>query len=405
MSGSTDRNGGMAEDGAESAEAFWPAVWSLMMGVCGLITAEFLPAGLLTPIARDLSTSEALAGQAVTATAIVSFFAALLTSTVTRGMDRRRVLLGCSALLIASDLLVAASPDLRMLLVARALLGIALGGFWSMAAAVTIRLVPQESAPRALSVVFSGIAVASIVAVPMGSYAGEVFSWRASFLAAALFSGSVLSLQIATLPKLANAEVARRRSISDLLRRPGLGVGLACITLIYAGHFGAFTYIRPYLEEIAALEGSGIAVVLMAFGIANLAGTLVAGLLLERSMRVTLAVGPLFIGAATLGLGLVHDGMLATMVFVSAWGMAYGTMPVGWSTWIVRAVPDEAEVGGGLIVAAVQLAITAGAAGGGTLFAVIGVPGVFASGGALTLATLAFMLVRFFPTDGPCNSF
>jgi predicted MFS family arabinose efflux permease len=110
-------------------DAWWPAVWSLLLGVCALITAEFLPAGLLTPIAHDLDVSEALAGQAVTVTAVVSFFAALLAPTVTWHLDRRMVLFGFSALLVASDLLVADASELWAVLFARSLLGIALGGF------------------------------------------------------------------------------------------------------------------------------------------------------------------------------------------------------------------------------------------------------------------------------------
>ena len=123
--------------------ALWPAVWSLMLGVCSVITAEFLPAGLLTPIARDLGISEALAGQAVTMTAAVSFLSALFAATVTRSFTRRGVLIGSSAVIVASDLLLAAAPNLIVLLLARALLGLGLGAFWSMATAVTMRLVPS----------------------------------------------------------------------------------------------------------------------------------------------------------------------------------------------------------------------------------------------------------------------
>ncbi|HEX3984022.1 MAG TPA: MFS transporter, partial [Acidisoma sp.] len=153
-------------------KASWPAVFSLTLGVFSLVTAEFLPASLLTPMAASLRISEGMAGQAVTATAMVALVAALLAAVVTRGLDRRIVLMGFSVLLIASNLLVAAAPNLTLLLFARVLLGIALGGFWSMATAVAIRLVPPPMVPRALSILFSGVSVATIVAVPLGSYLG-----------------------------------------------------------------------------------------------------------------------------------------------------------------------------------------------------------------------------------------
>ena len=124
----------------EPKKAAWTAVFSLAMGVFGLLTAEYLPASLLTPMASDLHVSEALAGQAVTVTAVVALFAGLLVPGMTRRFDRRVVLLSFTGLMIASNLLVAFSSSLTILLTMRLLLGVALGGFWSMAAAVTMRL-------------------------------------------------------------------------------------------------------------------------------------------------------------------------------------------------------------------------------------------------------------------------
>ena len=382
---------------AEADRASWPAVWSLMLGVCSLVTAEFLPAGLLTPIARDLRVSEALAGQAVTATAIVSFFAALLTASATRRLDRRVVLVGFSVLLVASNLLVVAAAGLWVLLLARAILGIALGGFWSIAAAVTIRLVPASKVPRAMALVFSGISAATVVAVPFGSYLGGVYGWRVVFLLAAGLGIVALLLQAATVPRTASRGDARIGTLLEVLRRPSIGRGIACIVLIYSGHFGPFTYLRPFLETTGGIDNNGVALVLMVFGVANLVGTLLAGFLMGRSLHLTLALAPMLLGAATLGLAAWHGGLLLTTCLVASWGVAYGGIPVGWSTWVARAVPDQTESGGGLIVAAVQLAITAGSAGGGAVFASTGVNGVFAAAGILTLGT-SFALFASFVT-------
>jgi predicted MFS family arabinose efflux permease len=122
------------------------AVFSLAMRVFGLLTAKYLPASLLTPMAFDLGVSEALAGQAVTVTAIVAMVAGLVVPRLTRSFDRRVVLLAFTVLMIASNLLVALSSSLAVLLVMRLLLGVALGGYWSMAAAVAMRLVPASLA-------------------------------------------------------------------------------------------------------------------------------------------------------------------------------------------------------------------------------------------------------------------
>ncbi|MCQ8241767.1 MFS transporter [Rhizosaccharibacter radicis] len=375
--------------------ASWPAVLSLASGVFSLVTAEFLPASLLTPMARTLGISEALAGQAVTATACMAFVSGLLAATVTRGLDRRMVLMAFTALLILSDVMVAAAPGLEVLLLARVLLGVALGGFWSMATAITIRLVPEASVPRAMSVVFSGVSLATVVAVPVGSYLAGLYGWRAVFLLAALLGAVTLLVQATTLPRLPESGSAGLRTLVDVLRRPGIGLGMVCVLLVFGGHFGLFTYLRPFLENVGGAGVGGIALILMVFGIANFVGTLLAGFLLERSVRVTLALMPLLIAISGIGLAALHAGLPVEACLVALWGIGFGAIPVTWSTWLARAVPDQTESGGGLIVAAVQLAISLGAAGGGLIYALAGVVGVFAVAGSVLLATSALVFVGF----------
>nr|WP_321985817.1 MFS transporter [uncultured Lichenicoccus sp.] len=292
--------------GEVAGEAAWPAVFSLALGVFSLVTAEFLPASLLTPMAATFGASEALVGQAVTVTAAAALVAALVAAVVTRGLDRRLVLMGFSVLLVASNLLVALAPDLTVLLLARVLLGAALGGFWSMATAVAMRLVPPALLPRALSMIFSGVSIATIVAAPLGAWLGHLFGWRSVFLLAMAIGVVTLLFQAATLPRLASIGEARLRTLADVLLRPGIGLGILCCVLVFGGHFALFTFIRPYLEDVADLGIDTMALVLLGFGIANFAGTLIAGLLLERSLRLTLTLMPLVIGGAALALAGLH---------------------------------------------------------------------------------------------------
>ena len=368
-------------------EPAWFAVFSLALGVFSLVTAEFLPASLLTPMAATLGISEALVGQAVTVTAAAALVSALVAAVVTRGLDRRLVLMGFSVLLVASNLLVALAPDLTVLLMARLLLGVALGGFWSMATAVAMRLVPPPLVPRALSVIFSGVSLATIVAAPVGAWLGDLYGWRSVFLLAMGIGLVTLLFQMATLPRLASIGTGRLRTLGEVLVRPGIGLGMLCAVLVFGGHFALFTYIRPFLEDVAGVGIDTMALILLGFGIANFAGTLVAGLLLERSLRLTLTLMPLVIGVAGLALATLHAGVPVRALLMAFWGMAFGGVPVGWSTWLARAVPDEAESAGGLLVAAVQLAIASGAAAGGVVFGMTGAVGVFGAGGLVLLLT------------------
>ncbi|NYE23875.1 putative MFS family arabinose efflux permease [Pigmentiphaga litoralis] len=363
----------------------WTAVFSLAMGVFGLLTAEYLPASLLTPMAVDLDVSEALAGQAVTVTALVALFAGLLVPGLTRTIDRRVVLLGLSALMVISNLLVAASSSLAVLLLMRILLGIALGGFWSMAAAVAMRLVPLALLPRALAIIFSGIAVGTVVAVPLGSFMGGRYGWRSAFLAAAAVGIVTLAFQWLTLPRLSPTKATRLRSVLDVLRRPGIGVGMLGCVLVHTGHFALFTYIRPFLESTAGVGPDGLALLLLGFGLSNFLGTLLAGWLLHRSERATLVFMPALVGIAALGLVAFPAALTVQALLVALWGFAFGAVPVAWSNWVARAAPDQAESAGGMVVASVQSAIAAGAAAGGAMFSISGIAGVFVAGGVLML--------------------
>ena len=379
---------------APAQAAAWPAVFSLTLGVFSLVTAEFLPASLLTPMAASLGISEGVAGQAVTTTAMVAFAAALLASIVTRGLDRRMVLVGFTVLLIASNLLVATAPDMTLLLLGRVLLGIALGGFWSMAAAIAIRLVPPDLVPRALSILFSGVSVATIVAVPLGSFLGGLYGWRSVFFFAAFIGLATLLVQIAFLPRLAATGTARLGTLVNVLMRPGLRLGMALTVLVFGGHFMLFTYVRPFLEAFAGVGANGIALMLLGFGVANFAGTLLAGFVLERSLRLALTLPPLLIGLVGTAMAGLLLGLPAHAALVAIWGMAFGAIPVGWSTWAARTAPDETESAGGILVAAVQVAIAAGAAVGGLIYGLAGITGVFATGGVLLLLTTTLVATR-----------
>ncbi len=369
----------------------WGAVGAMTLGVFGLVTAEFLPASLLTPMAADLGISEGMAGQAVTATAAVAMVTSLLISAATRRIDRRRVLLAFSVLLIVSNLMVAFAPGLSWLLLGRVLLGAAIGGFWTMSAAVAMRLVPPALVPRALSMIFSGVSAATILAAPVGSYLGDIIGWRNVFLIATALGVVTLVTQVVTLPSLAPSGESRLRTLVEVLIRPGVGLGMLAAMLVFTGHFAFFTYIRPFLETVVA-GISVVSAILLGFGVANFLGTLLAGRMLERSLRLTLIVMPLLMGI--LGVSLVAPvNAVADAAMVVLWGLAFGAVPVAWSTWLTRTVPDQAESAGGLLVAAVQLAITIGAAAGGMLFDISGITGVFtASGVVLLLAGLIIVV-------------
>ncbi|TCR11902.1 MFS transporter [Sphingobacterium kitahiroshimense] len=386
-----------SNNGGPTAPA-WTAVFSLTMGVFGLLTSEYLPASLLTPMASELGVSEAVAGQTVTVTAVAALCSGLILPGLTRSLDRRWVLLAFSFLMVTSNLLVAFSSSLIVLLVMRTLLGVALGGFWAMAAAVAMRLVPAALVPRALSIIFSGIAVGTVVSVPLGSYLGGILGWRSAFYAAAVIGVITLVFQWFTLPRLRPQKTATSGTVSSILLRPGIAIGMVGCVLAHMGHYALFTYIRPFLESTISIGPNGLALMLLGFGVANFAGTLLAGKLLERSLRRTLVLMPMIVGIIALLLVMIPSSFVGHALLIAIWGMAFGGVPVAWSNWVARAVPDQAESAGGMVVAAVQGAIAAGAAAGGMLFNFTGIVGVFVAAGVSML--LAGLLIELWVKVG-----
>ena len=382
----------VAAESEADARPAWGAVLAMTLGVFGLVGAEFLPASLLTPMAADLRISEGMAGQAVTATAAVALVTSLLITVVTRKLDRRLVLIGLSVLLIFSNLLVAMASNLPMLLVGRVLLGMALGGFWTLSAATMMRLVPEAVVPKALSVMFLGVSAATVFAAPVGSYVGDIVGWRNVFLGAAVLGALALVVQLATLPSLPPRGHSRFGTLVEVLARPGVGFAMLAILLVFTGHFAFFTYIRPFLETVTGVGVEGVAAVLLGFGIATFFGNYLGAVLLERSMRFTLTIMPVVMGALALSLSTFGGSLAGEAAMVALWGLAFGAVPVAWTTWITRAVPDEAESAGGLFVAAINFAIATGAAAGGAMFDANGVTSVFvASGVVLFFAALTIV--------------
>ncbi|MFU0874102.1 MFS transporter [Kluyvera sichuanensis] len=382
----------VAESGSISpAKPAWRAVWALGLGVFGLITAEFLPASLLTPMAASLGVTEGVAGQTVTATALVALVTGLLITSATKSLDRRWVLMFFTLMQIVSSLLVAFAPSLQVLLLGRLLLGVAIGGFWAMSTATTMRLVPASDVPKALSIIFAGVSIATVVAAPLGSYLGSLIGWRNVFILCVVPGVLALLWQLWVLPSMRPENGGSLRTLLHVLRRPGMIGGLLATIFIFSGHFAFFTYLRPFLETVGRASVETISLILLGFGLANFIGTSIAGHLLARNLRLTLALVPF--GMGVLALLMVAFGHLALLdgLLVTLWGFAFGLVPVGWSTWLATTVPDEAESAGGLMVASIQLAISAGAAGGGLVFDLNGASGVFTVSGVLLVAAMVMV--------------
>jgi len=380
-------------DMTTSSPTRWAAVWATGLGVSSLTAAEMLPVSLLTPMGADLGITEGMAGQAVTATAIVALITSIFIAVGTRRLDRRTLLLWLSVIQIVSNLMVAFAPDLTVLLIGRMFLGFSLGGFWALSAALAMRLVPEQSVPKAFSIIFGGVSVATVAAAPIGSYLGSIIGWRGVFIAAAALAAAALIWQFISLPSMPPRGKARLATLFHVLKRPRIGLGMSAVVLLFAGHFAFFTYLRPFLETVTHATVNGVTLILLAFGIGSSIGTTASGWLLKTNLWLTLGLVPLIMSVLALSAAVFGGSAVVVTAIVTLWGFSFGTVPVGWSTWLTLVVPDEAESGGGLLVAAIQIAMTLGAAVGGFIFDASGIAVVFATSAAILLAATVVALV------------
>ena len=352
--------------------------------VAMLIASEFMPVSLLTPIAADLRSTEGLAGQAISVSGLFAVITSLFIATVAGRIDRRHVLMALTALMLASLLLIAQAPNFAVLMVARALLGITIGGFWSLATATVMRLVPEDRVPKALGVIYTGNAVATAFAAPIGSYLGGIIGWRGVFWALVPLVVANLVWQWMSLPAMPPQAANSVGKLVGLLKRRSVAFGMAGVMLTFAGAFSTFTYLRPFLETYTRVTVPQLSLLLLGLGLAGFVGTYAASALVGRHLYRLMAGLPMALGAATLALLAVGHKLSAVAAVMFAWGALNSAIPVAWATWLSKGIADEPESGGGLMVGAIQLSIMLGAAFGGFLLDHVSI-GATLSGGVVLL--------------------
>jgi predicted MFS family arabinose efflux permease len=358
----------------------WSAVGSMALCVAMLIAAEFMPVSLLTPIAADLGATQGNAGQAISISGLFAVVTSLLIPGIARRLDRRPLLMGLTALLLLSLIVIAAAPNFAVLMVARALLGMVIGGFWALATATVMRLVPEESVPKALATVYIGNAVATAFAAPIGSYLGGIIGWRGVFLALTPIVAANLLWQWLSLPAMPPQAAQPRNSLVGLLKRRNVRVAMLGTMFTFAGAFCTFTYLRPFLEADLRVSVAQLSLLLLGLGLAGFVGTFGAGALLRSHLYSLLRWLPMALAAVTVGLLGVGHILWEVAVAMIAWGALNSAIPVAWSTWLSQGISDDPEGGGGLLVAAIQLAIMLGAAIGGALLDHLSIEATFLGG-------------------------
>jgi len=381
------------------------ALWALTLSAFAIGTTEFVIVGLIPDVAASLGVSLPSAGLLVSLYALGVAIGAPVLTALTARVPRKRLLIGLMLLFTAGNLVASVAPGYAALMAARVLTGLAHGVFFSIGSTIATSLVPKDKAARAIALMFTGLTVALVTGVPLGTWIGQQFGWQSTFLAVALLGVIAMVGSMLLVP----ASIGAGKPVSlaaqfAVLKKPRLLLVYAITTLGYGGSFTAFTYLAPILQDVAGFAASSVGLVMLVYGVSVAAGNIWGGRLADRkgpvrALQVVFAL--LAIVLAVLTFTAPHPVLV--VVTVLAWGaVAFGNVP-GLQLYVVqraeRDAPQALDMASGLNIAAFNLGIALGAWGGGLIVEHVGLMatppiGALVVLGALALTTLAGRLDR-----------
>ncbi|MGW6277150.1 MFS transporter [Kribbella sp. NPDC055071] len=366
----------------------WLGVVAVTLGIFAIVTTEILPIGLLTPIGADFALTPGRTGWMMTMPGLVAAVAAPVVTMVTARLDRRVMLGALMVLLAVAGFVAAAAPAYWLELFARFLVGLTIGGFWSIGAGLAGRLVPEQWSVRATAVIFSAVPLGSVLGVPAGTFVGELAGWRTSFAALGVLSLVVLMALYATVPPLPPLQVTRPAVLRQALRGSRNAVIVTC--LIVTAHFATYTYVTPFLRDVVRPELIGV--LLLIYGGAGLVGNLVAGTAAARNLTATFATCAGLIAVATVLMPVVGRSTAGALVLLVVWGLGYGGVPVCSMGMFAKAAPESREAATVLFTSSFQAVLSAGALVGGLVVDAWSVSAAMVAGGACAALTVGVLL-------------
>jgi multidrug resistance protein len=346
------------------------AILALTIAAYAIGTTEFVIVGLLPTVASDLHITLPLAGLIVSVYALGVTFGAPILTALTGKVERKPLLLGLMALFIVGNTVAALSPSYEILLVARVLAAFAHGVFFSVGSTIAADLVPENRRASAIAMMFMGLTVAIVTGVPLGTYIGQIFGWRATFWAVALLGVLAFVAIAALLPS--TLKKAPPASLFDQVRVLGSGrllIVFAMTALGYGGTFVAFTFLAPILQEITGFSEQSVSLILVLYGIAIAIGNIAGGKIANHN-PVKALVG-LFILQAIVLVILTFTAVspvLAIVTLAALGFLQFGNVP-GLQLYVVKLAkehrPGAVDVASALNIAAFNLGIAIGAWLGG----------------------------------------
>ncbi|GAA3111334.1 MFS transporter [Streptosporangium carneum] len=371
----------------------WLGVAAITASLFTFVTTELMPVGLLTPVGASLSISDGVAGLMVTLYGVSAGLGAPFIVAWTRRVNRRLLLSALLAVLALGNLVTAVAPSYPLVLGARLVMGFANGVFWAIGVSMAMRLVPERQANRAAAVALSGISIATVVGIPLGAFLESLTDWRATFLIWSGLSVLVLLAVAAIVPSLPSDNAVPVREVFALpVRNRRLRIVMLTVVLYVLGHFGAYTFVRPFLEENSGASPGFVAGLLVVYGAGGAVGNFVAGHAATRNLTGTFVAACGGLVAALLALLAFGGSQAGAVVALVVWGVSFGAANLCQINLTLAAAPDRFEAAMSINTLGYNTSIALGALLGGLFADRLGVTSAVWFGVVLTAASLLLTL-------------
>lgn len=370
------------------------ALFALTLSAFAIGTTEFVIVGLVPTIAQDLGVTLPSAGLLVSLYALGVAIGAPVLTALTGRWNRKVVLLSLMGLFIIGNILAWMAPNYSSLITARILTGLAHGVFFSIGSTIATSLVPKEKEASAIAIMFTGLTVALVTGVPLGTFIGQTFGWRATFLTVAVLGAIALIGSAFLVPRsLKQSKPATLRQQLEVITHPRLLLVYAMTAIGYGGTFTAFTYLTPILEDVTGFASGMVSLLLLVYGVSVAVGNIWGGKLADR-FGPTSALYIVFGGLAAILFVLTFSAYnpVTAVITLLVWGaFAFGNVP-GLQVYVVqlaeRYTPHSVDVASGLNIAAFNIGIAVGAWLGGHVVADMGLMNTPWIGGVIVLSAL-----------------
>lgn len=349
-----------------ASQGSWVAILTVAVTAFALVTSEFLPIGVLNAIAQDLNVSVGTAGLVITLPGVMAALAAPLVSVWAKRLDRRYILIGLSAVMVIANFMTSYAETFELLLLSRFFIGIAIGGFWATAIALSGRVAPPHlPIAKATAIVMAGVTLATILGVPIGTLLSDLYGWRTAFLITAIIGAVIVVLELIFLPKLPPSSAIRYRDLPALFLEPKARKGLVIILFLGFAHFATYSYLAPFFKQVAGFDGTTISSLLLIYGLAGFFGNAFAGYSSNINVRYTLAAISVVFALVFVSFPYFAVHLVGAYILTALWGFAFGAFPTAANIWMFIHAPQAVEKGMPLFVGIFQVMIATGALYGG----------------------------------------